>query len=173
MDPANHLHLGTEPSHIGIATDYACNSRRSRLIAPVEIKISRETTRIVAQAIVRTFRFKGKWAQRYGVIVGKWSRINTAATGPWLEYEIDTEGCGIDGIVWNDFAITAHRSRRAVEDRRLCWILPIDGPVPIWLRAFIAAFILQRFLVEVHEITMEDVKQTLLICQPKSLGADA
>ena len=64
----------------------------------------------------------------------------------------------------NFLAVTTHAIWRAIEDAHFGRVFPVNGPVPIRLRAFVAALFSERNFVEPEKVAVP-VKENALIAK--------
>lgn len=89
--------------------------------------------------------------------------MDAAAAGGVGDDEFDAEG---GDLRWRGvgevLAVAAEGGEGAVEDSAVDGVLPREGPVPVGLGAFVAAFVAEGGFVEMDEVAVEGVEKTLL-----------
>ena len=88
--------------------------------------------------------------------------VNTATAGTRTDRKMEAESSDVRDAVRDFSTVAAHGVGRAVENGRSVWVFPVDGPVPIGLSAFVAAFLAKGFLIEPDEVAMEVKEETLV-----------
>ena len=148
------LKIRIKAAEIVAAVDNGLHVRRLGMVTPERRQVSLQAPRIIIEAIVPVLGPEGDGAQVDGV-VGKGTRVDAAAAGAGRDGEVEAEGGDVGGAVGDGSAVAAHGGWGAVEDGGLAGVLPGEGPVPVGLGAGVAAFFLERFLVEPGEVAVE------------------
>ena len=161
VDAIQRLHILVEqPQAITGLVEQPNQICRLGLVRPIQVEVSAQAAWIVREAVVSINGLIGYRTQVHRV-VHEWSGLNAAAAGPGWVQVADTEGRHVARAVGDVLAVAAKRCHGAVEYRRLPRGIVEECPVPIGLRASIAAFIAQGLLVEPREVAMEEEEYAL------------
>ena len=166
MDTIQRLEDAVEATEVGAARYGFENVRRLGLIRPDKGKVSRETARVVTKATVGADRLESDRA-KIDRCICKRTGLDAATASPGRDRKTDAEGSDTSIAVRDAFAVASHGVRRAIEHGGPSWVLPVYGPVPVWLRAFVSALISKGFLVEPSKVTMEVEEQPLSRSEPR------